>query len=273
MSARPSELDPRPLLFETVTRLRGVETLPEDLLESVFAPSKRRTARERVQTYADMIRRRLDSVFEEDYPAVRRLLGAAAFLVHVRRFLAEHPPSARSLNLLSLPFAGWLADLLGGHHPVAEVARLEALLLEVQDEPDEKPLSPAELKRLQGAAALEAKLRPVASTRLASFRHDVVGYVQAVLAGLEAPPRGPVPGETHALVRRDGLQVRFSRLGPDEAALLADLSGRTLGEALERHVARTGDDPGRAALRVSEWFRDWAALRLLTLGPDGPAAA
>jgi len=204
-------------------------------------------AQARVDIYRRAYAARLIECLADDYPAVAHVLGASAFEMTCRAFIASNPPPSASLNFYGAPFAAFCGA--PGRLPeggfVAELARLEWALVEVIHADAEMTLDPTKL-----AAATEderPRLRLVPSPALRVLRcdypvhryyqqfveHAAVGVPERVACGVAVCRRGDD-------VWRFGLEPVWLDLlerirdgAPLESALGA-LEGAGDGEALQR---------------------------------------
>ena len=243
-----------------------------DGVEAVVLPSASRSAAERIGVYADMYWLRLLDVLEQDFPAVRALLGSDAFHRRMRAYLAACPSTHYSLNALGARLPAWLRQLPDGeleHRAfAAELAELERAIQEVFDAPEAVPLEPADVEAVPPGDWAEARLELLPALRLLAFEHPVNAWFQAFKDGRPGPV--PAPVASHAMVFRHDDRVWRADLTREQHAVLAALAdGDTLAGALASAAA--GDEAALA--EVGAWFRRWGALGLfvaIRVG-DGPA--
>jgi hypothetical protein len=234
------------------------ESLPE---RSLFAtPPAEATAQDRWGIYRNAYRTRLTETLGEDYPAVARILGPAAFTSLAARYLAAHPPSSHDISRAGDRLPEFLlADPLRAELPfLADLARFEASLAAAVVASDFAPPGRAELARrieaivetplalAPGAAYLDSRW-PLADLWACRDLAD-----EEISLEVEGRP-------SRLAVFRDGLAVRWRAVSDDEAALLAALAEeRTLLSFVE---SGSFGEPGSAAPRFAE-----IALRLLVEG-------
>jgi Putative DNA-binding domain len=207
---------------------------------------------QRLQIYADMYVARQVASLAEDFPLVRRLLGAAPFERLAFTHLKRRPSRSPSLSRLGEGFEETLAGL--GLEREAQVARLEWARVESFWAPDAQPLSGADLGAL-GERFGEAVLQLHPSLRLVQLWPGVLDYAAGGDAGLLDSA-----GAISVVVFRKGEAVLEVQVPPAEAeALRRVLQGRTAAEVCEAFASEP--EPAQAALRaLSEWVADqWLA--------------
>jgi hypothetical protein len=183
---------------------------------------------------------------ESSYPAVSALVGRDYFQALAQAYVAEHPPSRRSL----VGYGAAMPDFLRGFPPVGElhylpaVAALDRAWLEAHVAADAAPLTPedaAALERNGGLDAAPVGLHP--SARRISLDWTVYPLWVALRAG-ETPGEAALQlSRAHqtVLIWRPGHEVRHRWLSAAEAAFLGEAEGgSTLGQAAG---AAAQDDP------------------------------
>jgi len=234
------------------------ESRPERYLFA--APPAVAAARERWDIYRNAYRVRLTEALGEDYPAVARILGPAAFTSLAARYLAAHPPSSHDISRAGDRLPEFLlTDPLRDQLPfLPDLARFEAALAAAVVAADFAPPGRAELARrieaivetplalAPGAAYLDSQW-PLADLWACRDLAD-----EEISLEIEGRP-------SRLAVFRDGLAVRWRAVSEDEAALLAALEQEpTLLSLVD---SGTLGEPGPAAPRFAE-----IVLRLLVEG-------
>jgi hypothetical protein len=194
----------------------------------------------------------------DTFPATRRLVGENFFAFAARAYVEAHPCRSGTLLGYGREFPGFL----GGFAPaaalpyLADVARLEFLVVDAHHAADAEPADPEALRGLAArfGDALRLPLHP--SVRLLRTRYPVLDLWQANLGEVEPPPmRLDGPGE-RLLILRPRAQVRAMRVSGASFALLAACArGAPLDAALdEAAAAGDGFDRDLAALIAAGSF-------------------
>jgi hypothetical protein len=212
-------------------------------------------AHERLELYHRQYWYRLLDALDEDFPALRRILGETAFWRLIEAYL-EHVPS-RSYTLrhlgVGLPDFLQLNPGLAAGRPVAatELARLEYALCDSFEAPVRPPVPVAAL------ATAELALQPY--LRLFAF------YTPA--DELWRGPAGPSAADdllamrdggpaVHLAVFRHQARQHVQRLAPGSYAILQAIAETgSLAQALDSTAATTA-----TATEVSAWFQSWTEL-------------
>ncbi|MEW6268679.1 MAG: DNA-binding domain-containing protein [Thermodesulfobacteriota bacterium] len=245
--------DPRGLAPEQRERL--VAELP-------ISGDARLSPAQRVAIYADMHRLRLRDALAEDYRALRRSLGDAAFARLVRTYLVRHPSDRPSLRDLGRHLPGFVehhAELVE-HAWQQDLARFEWAMVDSFDAADEPVLRAPELETLAPEAWPGLRLRPVRSLVLLGLGAPVDLVRERLLRGEES---GDVPREPVRLrVWRQEWKVFHRRIDEIEAAALDWLrEGATFADLCDWIADRDGDD--RAAELALDLLRRWLDDELL----------
>jgi hypothetical protein len=222
----------------------------------------------RFAIYAGGYRSRLLESLQNEYPALRRLVGDTVFELFARGYIAAHPPRHFSLYDYGARFAGHLeATRPAGGGPLAglpaAVARLERARAEVQraegTERHDRSWLPAEVALLPGL-----RLRLPDSVRLLRLDFDLLPLIEASEDGGEAAV--PEPGETLVAVVRSAYHVRQHRLEPWRHAWLEALGtgGGDAYAAAAAAAARSGRDGGALLADLALWLPVAASLGLVT---------
>lgn len=225
--------------------------------------------------YAHAYRQRLVDALADAYAKTRAVLGPEVFEASALRYIAEHPPTTRSLRWYGGSFAEHLRTALPQHPHVVELAQLDWSLRNAFDGPDSPVLASADLAGVPAPAWAILQLTLVPTAELLRFQHNTVALWQALDDDAAAPAteRGQVAVDW--LVWRKGLQPHFRSLHPIEAALLRAMQGGTsFAQACEQAQAGSNrDDDGAAAMRIGAFLRLWLDDGLLgtLVMPSGDA--
>src|SRR5262249_54893969 len=117
----------------------------------------------------------------EDYPAVKKLVGAEGFERIARAYLKKHPSRHYSLNMLGRKLPDFLAasTKTPRHAMLADVARVERAIAESFDAEVSPPLSPPDRGRSPPAAWATATTRRTESRRPLAREHRANAMVSA----------------------------------------------------------------------------------------------
>jgi len=263
-------------------RLRQLITQPEGLEPRHLAPAalvrgdRGIAASDRLAVYANAYFARIHDCLREDFGALARALGPAAFHDLVKTYLMMHPPTHPSLRHAGAQLADHLstepfAEIFARRCPYgADLARLEWAALEAFDAPDSTILTHEDLAAVSAADWDELRFRAVPSLQLLgtawpvhevreSFdrEDDEAAWDAAPL--LEAAP-------TELRVWRQREQVRYRAISsPEREALGALLAGEPFGTLCDRLASAVGTDvaPARAAAWLGLWLSDELLARRL----------
>ncbi len=241
---------------------------PEALLGRI-AGNDRLGPEGRFAIYAGGYRSRLLESLQNEYPALRLLVGDTVFELFARGYIAANPPRHFSLYDYGARFAAHLEATRppdGG--PLAglpaALARLERARAEVQRAEGIERGGPS---RLTAEAALLPGLRLALpdSVRLLSLEFDLLPLIEASEQGGAAVV--PEPGETLVAVFRSGYRVRQLRLEPWRHFWLEALGGGggDVYGAAAAAAAASGRDGGALLADLTLWLPVAASLGLVTL--------
>lgn len=220
----------------------------------------------RFAIYAGGYRSRLLESLQDEFPALRLLVGDTVFELFARGYIAAHP--SRHFSLYD--YGARFADHLEATRPAdggplsglpAAVARLERARAEVQraegTERHDRSRLPAETALLPGL-----KLRLPDSVRLLRLDFDLPPLIEASESGGQAVVPGP--GESLVAVVRSGYRVRQLRLEPWRHAWLEALGpdGADVYGAAAIAAGRSGRDGGALLADLALWLPVAASLGL-----------
>jgi hypothetical protein len=188
----------------------------------------------RLAIYSRMYFDRLhDDVLRADYPKLEAALGAAAFELLARDFLAAHPPDDPQIRFVSAPLPAYLRrHALGRRRPwLGDLAALEWARVDVFDRADARSLTMDELRALPPQAFPRLPLRLIPACRLLRAGAGVEDVWRRLDRG--DPAGRPGRGARALLVWRDPrLAILHRRLEPTEAQLLGRLAGGARAKAI-----------------------------------------
>src|SRR5215472_3250335 len=247
-----------------------------------IAPNSRRTAFERLEIYNRQYWLRVLGALEEDFQALRAVVGGRAFAALSVAYLSEHPSRSFTLRNLGSRMVEWLGEhpeFAGRRHALAvDVARIEWAFVEAFDGGEDTPLTLEQIATLDGDSrlGLQDHVRLLALEYAADVLvialHDREKWRekrQASEAGVRREEGDELPARFPRLRRRPtwvaahrvDLTVYYRRLEREEFLTLEAIrAGKTLGEALEAGFGGSRIQEARRAECVREWFGTWAAL-------------
>ena len=254
---------------QPLDRVRGLGGLQETVLAdlearavltpadraALFRAPHRGSVEDRFSVYRDGYLARLAEALENDYPALRRLLGEGSFRSLARRYVRACPPVSFDLGRAGDRLPRFLtSDPLTGDFPfLPDLARLEWALSEAIVAPDATVLAWSDLVRLGPEASADLPLRPRPGTRLVRSRWPI-----ADLRACRNAPEGSIDVQIEGrpmavLVHRRGLDLVYRSVDEEEARFIeAAERGATLGVFQDSCAA--GADPARTG-RLLELFR------------------
>jgi hypothetical protein len=235
--------------------------VPAAQLGDVILPSPTLSAAERLSIYHDMYPLRMEEAMASDYPSLKHFLGDEGFLDLVRDYVQVHPSRSFSLNPLGGQFPDFVKTARGLKRPdfCHELARLEWAVAKAFDGPETPRLSEEQIAAVAPEAWETARLKPVGTFSLLSFRYPVNDYLQTVLDDNHDHPKARLKDSWIAVYRRDFMVYRLdlSRAAHD---LLADLAaGTPLGQAITKAM-KTGGRRAPSEHELFRWFRQWVSV-------------
>lgn len=229
--------------------------------EQLIRPSRTLDPAARVAIYSRMYFWRLLGVLVKTYPAVHRLMGAAAFQAMARDYFTRFPPRSFTLNDIDLALPHYLAAY-GADLPqralLLDVARVEQATSDSFDvfAASTGTATSAHLAAIAPEDWGEVRFRLDPSMRLLALDHDGLGFVLAVKKDLPLPD--PAPRCTFVAVWRQDYIVWRKPLGELAHAILVQLGrGVTLGEAMETAAALWDGAEAELERDIFQWFSAW----------------
>jgi hypothetical protein len=248
--------------------------------EKIIKPNDRLTSFERLEIYNQQYWWRLNSIFGEDYPGVRAVIGTRAFDRLTTAYLEACPSRSWSLRNLGARLPQFLAehpDATAPHSALAyDVAQVEWAATAAFDDPESERIDPQQFATAD-ATTLRLALQPYLHllelrypvdrllTRLRKRKDDAAAASNAV--GVRRKTRAvritsrALPETLHLAVHRVDYGVYYKRLDPLAYHLLRALrAGATLESACEIALAGSPLSPEEATVKVREWFTTFTAL-------------
>ncbi|MGH8479541.1 MAG: DNA-binding domain-containing protein [Gammaproteobacteria bacterium] len=232
--------------------------------EARVLTTSRVDARTRLDIYAKGYRLRLREALEEDFQAVRALMGEGAFRRLNEDYIDAHPSAHFSLRHFGRQLPRHLSHGAYSASPwLIELASFEWLLGEAFDAPGATLVSTEALASVPPASWPDMGFTLHPSVRRISLGWNVTRIRQAVES--EEPPPAPERSEVVLpwLVWRQGLKTYYRSLEPDEAASLDRArEGATFGNLCEDLCRWVAED--EVAPRAAGFLRRWVTDGLLT---------
>jgi len=239
----------------------AADEVPAERIGEVILPSRTLTPAERLDVYHGMYLLRMEEALASDYPALKHFLGDEGFFDLVRDYVQVHPSKSFSLNPLGYHLPEFVKTATGLKRPdfCHELAQLELAVAQAFDGPETARIGEAAIAAVPPEAWETARLAPVATFYLLSFRYPVNDYLQTVLDDNHDHPKARLKDQWIAVYRRDYVVYRLdlTRAAHD---LLADLvRGTPLGDAIGKAL-KTGGRRAPSEHELFRWFRQWVSV-------------
>ena len=222
------------------------------LAENEIVSTPNLEARERLELYHRQYWFRLLDSIDEDFPALKRLLGKENFWRLIEAYLELVPSRSFTLRHLGSGLADFLRvnPGLAGGYPVhaAELARLEYALCETFEQPKRPAIAPEKIA--------ETRLALQPHLRLFAF-HTPVDEIWrlddevAIPVELLAPPAGEA--KFHVAIFRHAARQIIRRIEAKEFSLLQAI-------AATGSLAAAFDASDATPEEVSAWFQSWTGF-------------
>ncbi len=230
---------------------RTGEVSPEffALAEKEIVTTPNLEARERLELYHRQYWFRLLDSMDEDFPALKRLLGAEKFWRLVEAYLELVPSRSFTLRHLGSGLADFLKinPGLAGGHPVhaVELAQLEYSLGETFEQPKRPAVAPDKLAETRLGLQPHLRLLAFHTPADAIWRLDDEAVIPDELL---APPVGEAMFHT-AVFRHQARQI-VQRIEMNEFSLLQAIAATgSLAKAFDISIATPEE--------VGAWFQNW----------------
>jgi len=237
---------------------------------------------DRLAVYANAYFARVHDCLRDDFAALARALGAAAFHDLVKTYLMMHPPTRFSLrhagehlakHLATEPFAA----IFSRRCPyAADLARLDWALSEAFYAPDAPALAREQLAVVAPEAWAALRFVATPSLLLLTFAwpvHRVRERFESEDADVvwdQAPSLGIEP--THVRVWRQDEHVRYRAIARlEHEALVSAITGEPFASICERATEFVGeaDAASQAASLLSSWVSDGLLARAIVATGHG----
>lgn len=222
-----------------------------------LTPSKRMTARERLDVYRFGYKARLVECLEDDYEVLAQALGHEDFEALCHAYIDRHPSNSPNLNFYGRHMPAFAREHRGVFF--GELAALEWALVEVLHAETAPPLDIAKLQSLPLDAWEGARFARSDALRVFEFEHPVNRYFQTRYVE-EEEAEIPAPSPSAVAVYRKDTRLWRMDLTPAMTSVLVPLvNGATFGEALANLESSIADPEAlsQAAQSLMVWFREW----------------
>ncbi|MEX0977329.1 MAG: DNA-binding domain-containing protein [Pirellulales bacterium] len=238
-------------------------------IEQVLTRSHSMSAVDRLEVYGNAYYARLIECLREEFPVLRRALGAEAFDAFAVGYLENYPSQTYTLIQLGSNFPRYLAEStprdeeMPAHWVdfVVDLAQFELAVGEIFDGPGSEGqplLDVQQLLTLPQSRIVEVRLECVPCLRLIHLRCPVHRYYDAVRGENEATPPGPE--ETHLALIRRRFVVHHHELSKTGYELLIRLAhGESLGMSLDGVMTDGKLSSVAIAPNLRAWFLEWSA--------------
>jgi hypothetical protein len=249
-----------------------------EVADEFIAPNSRLTSFERLEIYNRQYWFRLQTAFNEDFPALKAVVGAERFESLMNAYLAAHPSRSFTLRNLGSKLLAWLTQnpqYAGRRQALAlDVVCVEWACIEAFDNAERAPLSAEEVATvgadsqlaLQPYVQLLALQYPADDLVLDMHQHQKRESTEAGTRpeSMEEESYQPLrlrKRATWLAIHRSDLSLYYKRLMQSEYRTLCALrDGQTLPEALEAGFAGSHLAIGMQLNQVRQWFSNWAEL-------------
>jgi hypothetical protein len=235
-------------------------------------PTRRLTPADSLRIHQRMFALRLEGALSDEYPLVRRAVGATQFTRLVQDYVADRPPRSFDLGLAGARFPEWIATRPAVRclHPqmhtsigapcstwLADLARVERAESQVLDAAAAPTLTPAQAQSVADEAWQSARLEPHPALRLLALDCPVLATYDVLARG--GSPSVPLRHPSFVVVQCTGSGVRRHILPRRAFELFRDLAADVpLAEAIAKQFP--GELSEHQARRLRSWFSNWVAL-------------
>jgi hypothetical protein len=224
-------------------------------------PSQQETRETLFSVYVNAYRIRLDEFLNEDYPALRALLGEASFEALVAAYISANPPRHRNARWYSTALPEFLRECepWGNDARAISLACFERALTDAYDAAEAEALSIDSLAAFPSERwpSLSFALHP--SLILLELDAGAVETYEALTSEEPGDVSASRAGTEFAAVWRSGLESVYRVIEPDEYLALNEArAGRAFGEICQMAAFQQGDalTPARLAQILANWFAE-----------------
>ena len=237
--------------------LTGAEEIRDEI-----RPSARADLGVLLDVYRNAYSARLVEVLANDFSGLKALVGEAEFEWLARAYITAHPSRGFSVRTVGERLAEFLAgtDPWARRPALADMAAFEWALAGAFDAGDAEPVRIEDLAAVPPVAWAGLIFAFHPSVRLLGLATDAPDAWKARNEGRRPEP--PAPRAADWLVWRQGLEVKFRPLEPDESAALSGaMAGEDFSSICERLADHGPDD--QAAFRAAGLIRVWIEAGLI----------
>jgi hypothetical protein len=238
-------------------------------IESIIAPSRALSGRERLEIYAQAYYARLIECLRAEFAMLVRAIGEELFDQFAVDYLQRYPSTSYTLSDLGARFPTYLRETrpsdeseIGWPDFLIDLATLERTYSEVFDGPgieELEPISPSALAQTSADQWGQTRLVAAPCLRLTTLDYPVHRYYRQLRKNEDAIPPDEEP--THLAITRHDYTVRPLELEPTEHEVLSRLiSGESLGDAIQQ-IAERSENIGEFAASLPVWFERWMTER------------
>jgi hypothetical protein len=206
--------------------------------------------------YLNNYRSQLLACLHASFPALRLLIGEAAFDAAAARFIDDSPPRSWTLDAYAEGFPEALRLLLPQTPHCSELAQLELALASAFVAADAGTIEPARLADVDWDSAL---LHFVPTLVLLPVTCNVGEIWSAITAGKAPPPVLRWAEPKFLAIWRSGFESKFRVASADESAVLEQICrGVPFGRICADLVGTLGEERGTAAAgaMLGQWLAD-----------------
>jgi hypothetical protein len=215
-----------PLLELQQNCLAHLRDEPSVFRESVV-DAGRISVEQRLHIYHHAYRARLVEVLQDVFERTWAYLGDDNFADYALRFIAAHPPAARTLNDFGEAFPAWLDRLYPNDGEVAELAMIDWQLRRVFDGPNATSLGLADLAGIAGEVWATVGFMFHPALALEPITYNAASIWEALEHATTPPAPALLSAETFLAVWRRDLRPHFVTIDILEAAAIEKLRAGT----------------------------------------------
>jgi hypothetical protein len=235
------------------------ESQPEDwiLQKDNFSPSAQ------LNVYVEAYRSRLFDSVAEDYPQLKKYLGAEKFAEIISNFVEKNNSEHFNISRYSLKLPDFLSSTESVDKFAHELAMLESNILLVEDLPETKILQPEHLQKITAEDFMDLHISPRKALKLLEFSFPVNEFYSQFLA--DKLFEKPTPRKSFlAVFRHEDVVWRLSLAEKEYFLLKQIFSGHKISAAFS---ALMNDFPDlledEILQNISSWFARWIQNGLL----------
>lgn len=246
--------------FQDYILAPGTET---PAIASAIAEQFGLKANDRLAIYHNAYRARLSEALSEAYEKTHSYLGDDLFAQMCDDYIEQTPSRSSNLRWYGDAFPAYLAQALGEHPCVAELALFEWTLGRAFDAEDAVLLTADELRRPTPAQWEQISFTLHPSVQLLRLQWNVIP-IWLALDQEQTPPDAIVTAESASwLIWRKQLQPHFRSLDRFEAIALFGLQqGQSFSSVCEQAAESAGEQD--ITLKIATWLQTWLGDAVLT---------